>query len=791
MAVYSIWGMANKVKVEPLSCEEEVGNSIFESVYRKADRIFFEIVREMNGIKHKEGSVSEQTANVISFLGGRGRGKTSAMLSFYAYLDKLKQQQGDVWGEWSKLENKRIKFVKIPCIDAAALATNEFLIEVILAKMWDSFDAVIKENPYGSQDSHFEYLTKSVRTEFINVKKSYKILRDKETLEREREEEASAASALHELAASMNFKEKFAQLVRDYIQVLNYRCYDNRYREEETGYLVLAIDDIDMAWTMAQSILEQIRRFLSIPQVIILLTADIDRLKNVCEKVYQNVYLKEKNLQRFVSEYLEKILPTNQRIYMPEMSDNQKEIPIDKNNSIIEKLYLQSDCEKEMILEFMACKCGIYFDGLRRRRHFLQNDSLRNLVNYFNNAANLEENEYIAWLKDDLQERILDRVEDEKHRNFLKSLVVKDYEDMNSYVLNYIRNNLKDGRELVNASDKSIGQVLYACSLFEEENADNMNFVNYILFLYTIMLRQVSDDDLRNKIIGDNIWGAWEYGMLPASMVNTSLISGFESRAELALEITENIEKSISEGKIVKAVTELLKHNDDQIQVWLYAMLYVNFKQSDYFDFRVSREQRTIRTKSDEQRANYIVLYPRVYVARGYFGFLNKCENSYKRVLYQLLNDGITELYYYLIGAASQSPRNDEMDELLDKCEEYVKKINFSEEDKPIEFIQNIEMVYSIGKEIGGEQGVNIGENFRLFEKMQSIYQVVREELQKRDRYYASMGIITNFAHDFTRKLHTMIFLEPDEVFNDNAILNNFIECYTRIYRSAVSVDKN
>ena len=45
MAVYSIWGMANKVKVEPLSCEEEVGNSIFESVYRKADRIFFEIVR--------------------------------------------------------------------------------------------------------------------------------------------------------------------------------------------------------------------------------------------------------------------------------------------------------------------------------------------------------------------------------------------------------------------------------------------------------------------------------------------------------------------------------------------------------------------------------------------------------------------------------------------------------------------------------------------------------------------------------------------------------------------------
>lgn len=789
MAVYSIWGMANKVKVEPLSCAEEVGNSIFESVYRKADRMFFEIIREMNGTKNGERAVSEQTVNVISFLGGRGRGKTSAMLSFYAYLDKLKQQQRDGWGEWAKLENKRIKFVEIPCIDAAALATNEFMIEVILAKMWDSFDAVIKENPYGSQDSHFEYLTKSVRTGFINVKKSYTILRDKET-NKVREEEASAASALHELAASMNFKEEFAQLVCDYIQVLNYRCYDNRYREEETGYLVLAIDDIDMAGIKAQSILEQIRRFLSIPQVIVLLTADLDRLKNVCETFYQSVYPKGKNLQKFVSEYLEKVLPTNQRIYMPELSEGQKEIPIDKNNSIIEKLNLKSDCEKEMILEFMAQKCGIYFDGIRRRRHFLQNDSLRNLVNYFNNVASLEGNEYIAWLKDDLQERILDRVEDEKQRNFLKSLAVKDYEDMNSYVLNYIRNNLKDGRELINASDKSMGQVLYACSLFEEENADNMNFVNYILFLYTIMLRQVSDDELKNKIIGDSIWGAWEYGMLSSSLVNTSLISGFENRAELALEITEEAEESMKIGTIVDAVNELMNHNSDKILGWLYAMLFVNFRQFDHFDFRVSREQRTIRTKSGENRVNYIVLYPRVYAARGYFGFLDKCENSYQHVLRQLLTDGIMELYNELIEDVNQIPWDADIDGLLDKCMKCVDEIGLSEEDKPLEFIQNIEMVYSIGKEIGGEQRVNIGENFRPFEKMQSIYQVVREELQKRDQYYASMGITTHFEHDLISKRHALIFLEPDEVF-ENYTFDAFIECFTSIFKSVVAVDKN
>ena len=227
-------------------------------------------------------------------------------------------------------------------------------------------------------------------------------------------EEIPAASALHELAASMNFKSDFEQLVRDYIKVLNFDQYD-RYKEEETGYLVLAIDDIDMAGSKAQSILEQIRRFLSIPQVVVLLTADIERLKNVCEAFYQIVYPTGKNLQKFVSEYLEKVLPMNQRIYMPELSENQKEIPICKDARKGKDLQLKSTNEKEMILEIMARKCHIYFDGSIRERHFLQNDSLRSLVNYFNNIADIEDDEYeyIAWLKNDLQERIVERVENE------------------------------------------------------------------------------------------------------------------------------------------------------------------------------------------------------------------------------------------------------------------------------------------------------------------------------------------------------------------------------------------
>lgn len=790
MAEYSIWGMANRIKIEKLNKTDTVEDSIFGEVYRKADRLFFEIIKEMQHMQYMaddgDNMWDDQVANVISFLGGRGRGKTSAMLSFYYYVGrKTERKEKETWGEWAKPENKRIRFVEIPCIDAAALAQNEFIIEVILAKMWDGFDNIMKENPHSSHDSRFEYLMKSVRSGFVKVQKSYTILREKET-NKERVEEISAASALHELAASMNFKSEFELLVKDYIKVLNFDQYD-RYKEEETGYLVLAIDDIDMAGSKAQSILEQIRRFLSIPQVVVLLTADIERLKNVCEAFYQKVYPKGRNLQKFISEYLEKVLPTNQRIYMPELSEDQKEIPIHKDERKDKGLRLKSNNEKEMILEIMAGKCDIYFDGLRRKRHFLQNDSLRNLVNFFNNIADMEENEYFTWLKNDLQERIVERIENENHKEFMKSLLMKDYEDVNGFVLSYIKRNLKNGDTLINSADKSIGQVLYACGLLEDEDLENMDLINCILLLYTIMLRQVKDD-LREKIIGNSIWGGWEYGVLTSSIVNTDFISGFANRAELALYITEDVRKYIEEGEKAKAVNALLDNNKNVIMGWLYAMLFVNIKRTESISFKLIH---SLRIDSNENR-EFFVLQPQITATRSYFGFLNKSADNYCHMLKQLLTEGITELFDEIYDDSDQKAWDrevNEIDEVLERHMTYIEEMGFEDKSTCIDFLRSTEIVYSIGREIGREKMTNISETEKLYEKMISLCQIIRDEFRQRDEYYQKMGIETSFEQDFIQKLHVKIFLEPDELMEPE-VKTTFVEYFTALFRSVIPVGK-
>ena len=77
MKMYNL-DTSNRVKYEDLNNIEQ---SVFEDVYREADKTLYKIVED--GQKYKTKDEKDQDSlNVISFLGERGRGKTSAMLSF-------------------------------------------------------------------------------------------------------------------------------------------------------------------------------------------------------------------------------------------------------------------------------------------------------------------------------------------------------------------------------------------------------------------------------------------------------------------------------------------------------------------------------------------------------------------------------------------------------------------------------------------------------------------------------------------------------------------------------------
>ncbi len=88
------------------------------------------------------------------------------------------------------------------------------------------------------------------------------------------------ASVLHELSVSVNLRDEMQELVKQYLTYFSMRD------EYCNTYLVIAIDDVDMSGDRAHYILEQIRRYFRINNVIIFMTGDFDRLqKSVCIKI--------------------------------------------------------------------------------------------------------------------------------------------------------------------------------------------------------------------------------------------------------------------------------------------------------------------------------------------------------------------------------------------------------------------------------------------------------------------------------------------------------------------------
>ena len=526
--VYNL-SQENKVYCEDLI---NVDDSIFENVYKQVDNILYKIIQYndklndktqyINGIEEK---YDESVLNTISFLAGRGRGKTSVMLSI---LNNLNNMSGYAW---SKLHKSNVKFKVLPYIDAAMLAKKEFIFDVILTEMWDSFDKDIQQDKYVDRYNKYncEYAIKEIRESFIRVRKAYSNLTQKENDKcASLDDFLPTASVLHELSVSVNLRDEMQELVKQYLTYFSMRD------EYCNTYLVIAIDDVDMSGDRAHYILEQIRRYFRINNVIIFMTGDFDRLQKVCALRYKDMNEDKMDVEKFINEYLEKVLPYNNRIYLPELMIRHNDIHL--MTSAKEKYSLEKDNEKDMILQFISDKCKVYFDGTRRKRHFLQNATIRSLVNYFAGFDNCEIVGASTWLKADLQNRLIERIKHGSQKKFMKQLLTVDYEDVNKYVLGYARGILGDSAFVNN---NSLGQVLYVCNLLERKSSEYIELVNCIIMYYSIIMIN-TEKEIRTKIVGDSIFGNAEFDIVTSTQLD--FIQGAENKYALSIDF---IEKSI------------------------------------------------------------------------------------------------------------------------------------------------------------------------------------------------------------------------------------------------------
>ena len=79
-------------------------------------------------------------------------------------------------------------------------------------------------------------------------------------------------STLTKLGKSTDLKEELTKLITEYLKFM-------QGDSNKDSYLILAIDDLDLCSSNAYKMAEQIRKYLIIPHVVIVMSVKIDQLE--------------------------------------------------------------------------------------------------------------------------------------------------------------------------------------------------------------------------------------------------------------------------------------------------------------------------------------------------------------------------------------------------------------------------------------------------------------------------------------------------------------------------------
>lgn len=435
-----------EVKVES---ESEWEESYFYDEYNQAFQITQRIINDNLDKELGENSNKKQNKdsnknskynkihNIIPFVGKRGTGKTSVMMSFSAMLENYnsntrQDNQLYVFKDITEAKQK-VKFYCTDCIDGSLLEKGEDIFKLILAQIYGMFIQMDKDGR--PRDRGYEYRKRELQQSFDEVFRSICDL-EKEGLKDIYYEE-SAITSLKSLSSSLDLTKKFEKLICRYLKLLK---EGQIYEDTTNTFLVVMVDDLDLNIPGGYEMLEKIHRYMMVRNVIVMLTIDYDQIKLLCEKQLYSMVPKfdtklnekRKYVERVARDFLDKIFPGNVRIYMP-IFDKLKNVMVkDSESGEIKNT-------KDVLLQLLYYKLELKMDIEGTKRHFYEQSSLRTFVSFYLMLKNmklltgLNEDEkqqlflqnYKRLLSDTLNRMVEERV-DERHKEIFKRITRSD-----------------------------------------------------------------------------------------------------------------------------------------------------------------------------------------------------------------------------------------------------------------------------------------------------------------------------------------------------------------------------
>lgn len=344
---------------------------IHYQAYEKVEKIVGEHLKEI------EKYPSTNTSNLSIFIDGtRGAGKSTFLKNIVKELITINQY---------KLE-------KLIYIDPSKIELNEHIFLTLIAQLNQT---VIKSRKHmhihhsDEMDAEYELWRKKLKKiagglRLLNSGKNpYDLIDDDVFLD----------WGLDRADDAMQLHSSFEDLIKHACTILNKKA------------LIILIDDADTHFKKGEQVLEMVRRYLNIPQIIVMMAGDLKLYSNVVRGLYlgnmsENLYKYDQNrtrersnlLDHMEDQYLKKIFPIQNRISLNPLNKLVKEADYKVNfssseNTEVNNVTINIEDSIDKLIQF-----GFHVEGssnIQTYRDFLLQQPLRSVLQLLQSSSEI------------------------------------------------------------------------------------------------------------------------------------------------------------------------------------------------------------------------------------------------------------------------------------------------------------------------------------------------------------------------------------------------------------------
>ena len=282
-------GHENSVIIE----SENYEDSIFAEQYRQAVSLIHNFVARD----------AEDSLRIISFCGDRGSGKSSCMESVIKLMTDLSNPEN---GEarhfvsrhgYESLVNTTFEIPEI--IDPSFFDEKNNILELIIGQLYCN----LQKYEYDHRNSIDRNICNSVYDAVANVRNAML------TIHGDAKHSFNEFSDLSVLSSAVSLKKSIRNLIHDYLKLIH------------KDRIIFIVDDIDLNIPGAYDMCEQIRKYLCMPESIVMISFKYEQLHSVVftamRKSFDNDSIPMQEIDDMANRYLDKFVPNAQRIHMP------------------------------------------------------------------------------------------------------------------------------------------------------------------------------------------------------------------------------------------------------------------------------------------------------------------------------------------------------------------------------------------------------------------------------------------------------------------------------------------